>query len=328
MIPLSKFERNPYSKKQTKDINNNVQKNSNIHPPKLYSTSDRKILNLNIILAGIHTILAIITLILSNNWNMRAPIFHFRVFVNYTSDHDANIQHIVEKVKNENISKIEELFSPELISFEYGLPITWLTFSFFAITAFFHFGAGILWYKYYLNNLKQKFNWLRWFEYSITAPLMWLVIAQSFAFIEITQLVLSTSMISITMATGVIVDWIARPDSYTDSWTLPLFTRLIFLGPGLFLYASASLTLLISMIHNIQGDLPPFIIPLVIITLALFESFAIVLIMQQCRPPSKWIDGEYWYLALSLISKATLGITLIANVLVYEQYTCIFSPEC
>jgi uncharacterized membrane protein len=202
-----------------------------------------------------------------------------------------------------------------------------LTFFFFAITAFFHFGSGILWYQFYLKSLNNHFNWLRWFEYSITAPLMWLVIAQSFAFIEVTQLVLSTSMIAVTMASGITVDWIARPDLQSDKWTVPLLTRLAFLLPGILLYGSASLTLLISMITNIDGELPSYVIPVVIITLGLFECFAIVLIVQQLRPPSKWINGEYWYLGLSLVSKATLGITLIANVLIYEQYACIFDTK-
>ena len=78
------------------------------------------------------------------------------------------------------------------------------------------------------------------------------------------------------------------------------------------------------MITSVTGDLPGFVIPAVLVTLGLFESFAVVLIVQQCMRPSNWIYGETWYLILSLLSKAFLGITLLSNVLIYEDYACVF----
>lgn len=328
MIPLSKTERGHSSSIHVLQSNKKIIKPSTISNERTHIVSHRvnifnrncKILFFNVFLSAIHTALAFLTLILTKNWNLAAPLFSFRIAVNYTADHASNI----EMIQQRNFSSISDVFAPRLLPLKSGLPIAWLTFAFFAITAFFHFGSGILWYQYYLHNLDNKFNWVRWVEYSITASLMWLVIAQSFAFIEITQLVLSTLMIAITMASGITVDWIARPDPEKDEWSLPLSTRLVFLLPGVFLYGCASLTLLLSMIYAVEGDLPSFVLPTVIVVLGLFECFAIVLIVQQLRPPSKWIYGEYWYLALSLISKATLGITLMINVLVYEQYACIF----
>ena len=331
MIPLTKTERNPsiVVNKAKPEVKNDITEKtsqSQLEKSPQKNTSGGIFRLINSILSIIHTTLAVVTLVFTKNLNLTVPVFSYKIAINYTLNHDNNIHQIRSKF-NGTSSRIEDVFQPKLMSLDSGLPIVWLTFSFFAITAFFHFGASILWHRYYLNSLKNKFNWLRWVEYSITAPLMWLVISQSFAFIEVTQLVLSTCMIAITMTTGVIVDYIARPDPCCDRWVLPLYTRLVFLLPGIVLYGCAALTLLVSLATNIDGELPTFVIPIVLVILALFECFAIVLITQQIRPPSKWIVGEYWYLALSLISKATLGITLIANVLIYEDYACIFDTN-
>ena len=195
MIPLSSFERGPKlsNKLQEKSRTTSdklVEGNHNtleIAPKKekmVICGRNARILSTNVFLSAVHTALAVVTLVSTKNMSLAVPVFAFQISVNYTTDHDENINSIQEK----NLSSIEEVFAPELVALNPGLPIAWLTFSFFAITAFFHFGAGILWYQYYLKSLNNYFNWLRWFEYSITAPLMWLVIAQSFAFIEVTQL--------------------------------------------------------------------------------------------------------------------------------------------
>lgn len=278
----------------------------------------------HVALAAVHAALAISTVALAKNTNLAVPVFHITLQLNYTLNHEENIARIEERVQDGSVNDMEDVFRTQLVPLKNGLPITWLTFAFFAITSFFHLGNGVLWYRYYTMLVCAKFNWLRWLEYSITAPLMWLVIAQAFAFVEVTQLVLSTALIAATMASGITVDWVARPSACADAWLASLWTRLGFMLPGILTYGTAALTLLITMTTSVQGDLPPFLVPTVIVTLGLFESFAIVLIVQQLMRPSWWIWGEAWYLALSLISKAFLGITLIANVLIYEEYACIF----
>ena len=93
------------------------------------------------------------------------------------------------------------------------------------------------------------------------------------------------------------------------------------------MYGTASLTLCIALITGVDGTLPSFVVPTVLAQLALFESFAIVLIWQQYHPPCRWIYGEYAYQWLSLFSKALLGIVLIVNILVYEDYACVFDES-
>ena len=78
-----------------------------------------------------------------------------------------------------------------------GLPIAWLRYH-GVLTALAHFVS-----KRHHSFLKRKCNPLRWIEYAVTASLMWLVLAQAFAFVEVNSLVLSTAMIALTMASGI-----------------------------------------------------------------------------------------------------------------------------
>ena len=156
---------------------------------------------------------------------------------------------------------------------------------------------------------------------------MWLIFAHMFAFVDLNSLILSTTMICVTMFSAIQCEFVSRPDIEKDDWTLPLITRLAFLCPGLVLYGTPAILLCISLLTNVNGTLPAFVIPSVISLLGLYESFAIVLIWQQCNPPSRWIYGEYAYQVLSLVSKALLGLVLIFNIFIYEDYACIFESE-
>ena len=237
-------------------------------------------------------------------------------------DHAANIA----SLQASNVSSLDEVFNVALKPLDSGLPIAWLTLAFFVLTACAHFGAAVVYPNVYVSLLERKCNPLRWIEYSITASIMWLVLAQAFAFVDVNSLVLSTGMIALTMASGLQCEYVARPaDDLT--WTTPLWHRLAVLVPGILLYGTASLTLCIAIVTGVDGTLPSFVVPTVLAQLALFESFAIVLIWQQCNPPSRWIFGEYAYQWLSLFSKALLGIVLIVNVLVYEDYACVFDES-
>jgi hypothetical protein len=204
------------------------------------------------------------------------------------------------------------------------MPIAWLTFAFFAVTCAAHFGASVVYPSLYFSLLERKCNPLRWVEYAITASIMWLILAQAFAFVEMNALVLSTTMMAVTIASGAQCEFVARPHPVNDCWSVPLVYRLLFMLPGIVLFTSASIMLCIALFAGVKGDLPSFLPPVVLFQLAVFESFASVLFWQQLNPPSRWIYGEYAYQALSLLSKAVLGIVLIVNLLIFDEYVCVF----
>lgn len=276
---------------------------------------ESRLRRLNLFMASVHTVLAVVTVVGTRNFDLSAPVFRVAIELNYTLSHTENI----EILKKYNASNLFEVNMEPLSS---GLPIAWLTLSFFVVTALAHLGAAVVYPRLYYSFIQCKCNPLRWIEYSVTASLMWLVLAQAFAFVDVNSLTLSTAMIALTMASGLQCEYVARPvDSST--WSVPLSHRLLFLLPGTLLYATASVTLCITLFVGVDGPLPDFVVPIVLAQLALFESFAAVILWQQCHPPSMWIYGEYANQWLSLFSKALLGIVLIANVLIYEEYECV-----
>lgn len=277
----------------------------------------------NAVLSVLHSALAIATGLSTKNPDLRAPVFRIAIGLNFTMEHEAALEEISKRVNASELTGLDDLFGAHVEPVN-GLPIASLAISFFAVTALFHAGAATLWARPYRDWLARKANPLRWIEYAITAPLMWLILAQAFGLVSRASLTLSAAMIAVTMASGMQTEFVARPAADgVDAWSQPLFVRLAFMAPGALLFGAAA-AVVVASLGNIQGDLPSFIVPVVVAQLLLFSSFAGVLAWQQCHPPSMWIYGEYAFQALSLVSKAVLGIVLIVNVLIYEQYACIF----
>lgn len=292
-------------------------------------SNDVMLRRVNVAMALLHTCLAGVTLAFTKDPNIDAPVFRVSINLTYTTDHSTNIEQVREDFSNGTVASLTDLFGIDIVPLSQGLPIAWLTFCFFTITALAHAGAGLIYPETYLGFLRRKCNPLRWIEYSITATLMWLILAQAFALVEANSLILSAAMIATTMASGMQCEYVARPRPNEDAWAVPLSERLAFLIPGSVLYGTAAATLCTSMITNVIGSLPSFVLPTIIVQLFLFASFAGVVVWQQCHPPSRWIYGEYAFQSLSLVSKAVLGIVLIVNILLYEDYACIFdSASC
>ena len=329
MIPLSNVERNKNSLRNVSSDQRNDPNTTDRQrfEPSILTSYDKhryRLKRLNLTMSILHATLAVVTLVTPKRLSLDAPVFRFTIDLNYTIDHSENIASISA---NEDITSVVDAFGVKLKALDSGLPLVWLTFCFFTLTSFFHFFVSVLIPKTYFFCLDHKCNPFRWIEYSITASLMWLIFAHMFAFVDLNSLILSTTMICVTMFSGIQCEFVARPDVEKDDWTLPLITRLAFLLPGLVLYGTPAILLCISLLTNINGTLPAFVIPSVISLLGLYESFAIVFIWQQCNPPSRWIYGEYAYQVLSLMSKALLGLVLIFNIFIYEDYACIFESE-
>ena len=94
------------------------------------------------------------------------------------------------------------------------------------------------------------------------------------------------------------MQYVARPLNDL-SWEAPLCTGWRFFAGYSFVWHSVVM-LCFALATSINGKLPSFVIPVVLAQIAIFESFAIMLIWQQCNPPRRWIYGEYAYQWLSL----------------------------
>ena len=70
-----------------------------------------------------------------------------------------------------------------------------------------------------------------------------------------------------------------------------------------------------------QGP-PDFVYIIVVGQAAIFTSFGVTQLVNQIAPngPSWYWFGEWTYLLLSLVSKGMLGLTLIANVFLFDSF--------
>ena len=282
----------------------------------------RRLRACNVAMGAVHLGLLVATVASAADLRLQAPLYRLEYHFNFTMDQRTAVADLERRVRATNLTMAEHL--GVRASEAGGLPIGVLTVAFFGVTAACHFGAASAWRRPYEAFLLEQRNPLRWAEYAVTAPLMWLILAQAFGLMDPVGLALSATAISVTMWSGYQTEWVARPNPTRDEWMLPLRERLSFMIPGSLLFTAAVVTLLVTLLTNIRATLPSFIVPVVLVQFALFDSFAGVLLWQQCMPPSRWIYGEYAYQALSLISKAVLGIVLIMNVLIYSDYLCVF----
>ena len=272
--------------------------------------SRRRLVIANRLLFVFHASLALAVCVADTEWNLRVPLYRTSLEWNISSG----------------------LLQPSYVE-SGGLYLTQLTCAFFLLSAFFHLGAGFLWSKIYLTCIEHAACPFRWIEYFFSASIMFAVIAYPCGVLGFELLLACLALVATTMLFGLLTEWVARPVD-ADNWNHPVLTRLTPHLLGYFPQVSAWALLLIIFGYNTSsGDRAPpdFVYAIVASELVFFFSFGAVQFVQVLRPPSWYVRGEYWYQALSLLSKGVLGIVLITQVLFYSNYSCVLDnsgTEC
>jgi hypothetical protein len=215
---------------------------------------------------------------------------------------------------------------------EFGaLPLTRTAALFFACSAVAHAGNAWLWRGFYLRRLGQAQSPMRWLEYFFSAPIMILSIAYAAGVRSHVELLQGYALVATTITFGWLNEVISRPRASTerafdDAWALPLLPRLQahLLGyvPQLAAWYGVVFTFLRSATGDgaVCGGPPAFVYYIVLGEALLFFSFGVPQLYQALARPSRYVVGEYVYQVLSLLAKGLLGLTLLVNVLVYDQY--------
>ena len=157
---------------------------------------------------------------------------------------------------------------------EGSIPFTVLTSIFFILSAFFHLGNALIWRKYYLSQLQKCCTPTRWLEYSLSAPVMIVLIAYSLGVRSRSDIVSIAALIGITMPFGYWVEVVGRPSS-EDEWSSPLSKRLYpwFLGH---IPQTVAWALIILQFYSVfsESDRAPWFVTLILwLELAFFFSF-------------------------------------------------------
>jgi len=184
------------------------------------------------------------------------------------------------------------------------------------LSALFHFltisGAFV---GQYASQLQQNRNAFRWIEYALSSTLMILII------MLLSGLTTFSSLIGVAFANiGMIlfgwVSEIANPrDRKKTDWTPFIFGCIMGLGAWLALYGSLFLNL--AQLGLPLTEIPTFVWFIIITQFALFNVFGVNHAYQLTSSSnSTYLDGERYYIWLSLISKSLLAWSIYVNTLI------------
>ena len=159
---------------------------------------------------------------------------------------------------------------------------------------------------------------IRWFDYSVTAPTMLVVLSVSFGADSATAIVLAPTVLAILLIFAGILErrceckGVKEMSYYRVSTIAMLF--IVFIPVMIpVLYASHAIT---KDGDPGTGTAPKFVFAFALVVVILFSSFALVYAWDMLRPMEEDVR-ERWYLYLSMIAKTTLhlflGLTVIGQ---------------
>ncbi len=195
-----------------------------------------------------------------------------------------------------------------------GVPLALGTAIFLFLSAFFHFlVASPLGFGRYADELRHGRNRFRWVEYSLSATLMIVLIAQVTGITDLGALV-GIAFANIAM---ILFGWlmeVANPPGRATWWTPFWFGCIAGAGPWL-----AIATYLAVNVTQEGAEGPPTFVYGIIVSIFLFFNCFAVNQWLQYRRAGPWADyvfGEIVYVVLSLTAKSVLAWQIFANTLI------------
>jgi hypothetical protein len=162
----------------------------------------------------------------------------------------------------------------------------------------------------YQRSLEREINPARWWEYSVSASLMVVLIAMLTGVTEASALLAIFGANAAMILFGLVMERANRPGEPVD-WRPFTYGCVI----GAFPWLAIALALATSEAKG--GDVPTFVVWIYISLLVLFFSFAANMWLQY-RRRGRWasyLHGERVYIWLSLIAKSALAWQVFAGVL-------------
>jgi hypothetical protein len=205
----------------------------------------------------------------------------------------------------------------------WGLPFTWLTATFFLISALAHLLNATLLQGVYLRALADCLTPLRWIEYFFSAPLMIVLVGYTLGIRDRATTIANAALVATTMPFGYWTEQQARPAS-PDAWRDPLYVRLLPWLVGHVPQCAAWLLILLQFYDGVGDEAtdrtPAFVYAILWAELVLFFSFGAASLLSQLVPPRDFYKGEILFQVLSLVSKGVLGGILLSFVLLQNSF--------
>jgi len=174
---------------------------------------------------------------------------------------------------------------------------------FLLISAIAHFTLATVGYDWYKRNLKRHMNPARWYEYSVSASLMIVIIAMLTNILDLGTLIALFALTAVMNLMGLMMELHNQTTERTD-WTAYIIGCIAGIVPWIVIAIS-----LVGASVQSGGQIPDFVIGIYVSIAIFFNLFAVNMALQY-KKIGKWRDylyGERMYIVLSLVAKSALA---------------------
>jgi hypothetical protein len=193
----------------------------------------------------------------------------------------------------------------------FDLPIGLAVAIFLYLAAIDHLIVASPWVRpWYERNLARGINYVRWWEYSLSASLMTVLIAMLSGIRELTALVAIFGAGAAMILFGLLMERGSRPGRDADWWPFYLGSAI-----GVVPWVAIGIQLIRSEVET--GMVPGFVFAIFVSLLLLFATFPINMWLQYRRigPWRDYLFGERGYIVLSLTAKSALAWQVFGGAL-------------
>ncbi len=165
-------------------------------------------------------------------------------------------------------------------------------------------------HAWYERNLAQELNPARWWEYSVSASLMIVLIAMLTGIRDVAALIALFGANAAMILFGLVMERVNRPGGRRVDWRPFVYGSLVGAVPWIVIAVQLGR-------GEAQADVPGFVFAIFVSLFVLFFSFAANMALQYLRvgPWRDYVFGERMYLLLSLVAKSVLAWQVFAGAL-------------
>jgi hypothetical protein len=168
-------------------------------------------------------------------------------------------------------------------------------------------------WPWYRANLLRQVNYARWWEYSLSASLMIVLIGLVTGVSDVGAIVAIFGVNAAMILFGLLMERVNHAGERVD-WTPFVFGCVAGIVPWLVIAAQV----VGAERRATDGGVPTFVYGIIVSLFVLFNSFAVNMVLQYARI-GRWRDylfGERAYILLSLTAKTALAWQIFANTLI------------
>lgn len=183
---------------------------------------------------------------------------------------------------------------------------------FLFLSAFFHFLIVLPTInKWYVNNLKKKINYLRWYEYALSSSVMIVAIAILCGMFDLPSLILIFALNATMNLFGLLMELHNQTTKKTN-WTSYIFGCFAGIVPwivvAMYFFGAVS---------SVSTNIPSFVYAILVSIFIFFNIFALNMFLQYKKigPWKNYIFGERMYIILSLVAKSALAWQIFSGTL-------------